>query len=614
MKNNLVPVRFSHLLGFAGIGSVVRSERYLYTICDTREWPTTYPIPYLERVRCALELHQHLHEPPIGNENSLNTTLPGLRFPSWMRCSKCESMYWRPWNQEHDIKVGPCCTNPDCGGVGKVPLDQYPWVLIDSEGRMDDVPWHLLLHGQSSCKPDPSKASLKIRENNTGDRWTLTCLTCGLESKRDDYLSPDTALRVKRSQPWLASLPPVRDDQDVEVKLVDISYPGIYSAPMCSALVIPPESRVQRGSVIDMLYRNGPAKTELKSARNLTRRRQIVNRLARKFHCSEAEIVEAWNSIDQESGYPLYGETFTPGQMQEDEFEALRTLQPHQREDEDLVTFSRTGQWRSLISEVDAQRERSCIHLVDELIEIKRLREIRVFKGFRRLGGPPQPVPPDIEGVSDWLPAIELFGEGIFLVFSESTLKSWEQQPELISIAREIQARFQSSGLADQVRENGGMQQPPSGRITPRFIFLHTLSHMLIRQFENSAGYPASSLKERIFCGDNMAGILIYVAVPDVAGSLGGLSELAQPKRFLNILSETFKKADWCSMDPVCSEHEEQGPHQLNRAACHGCALIPESACVAGNEILDRNFVKGNAFAEVPEQRFSSPLAFVTHE
>ena len=137
---------------------------------------------------------------------------------------------------------------------------------------------------------------------------------------------------------------------------------------------------------------------------------------------------------------------------------------------------------------------------------------------------------------------------------------------------------------------------------------------MLIRQFENSAGYPASSLKERIYCGDNMAGILIYVAVPDVAGSLGGLSELAQPKRFLNILLETFKKADWCSMDPVCSEHEEQGPHQLNRAACHGCALIPESACVAGNEILDRNFVKGNAFAEVPEQRFSSPLAFVTHE
>jgi hypothetical protein len=97
-----------------------------------------------------------------------------------------------------------------------------------------------------------------------------------------------------------------------------------------------------------------------------------------------------------------------------------------------------------------------------------------------------------------------------------------------------------------------------------------------------------------------MCGILIYVAVPDVVGSLGGLTELAEPKRFLPLLYNVFNHADWCSLDPVCSEHEGQGPHLLNRAACHGCALIPETSCAYGNILLDRVFIKGDRSMAIP--------------
>ena len=72
--------------------------------------------------------------------------------------------------------------------------------------------------------------------------------------------------------------------------------------------------------------------------------------------------------------------------------------------------------------------------------------------------------------------------------------------------------------------------------VTPRFLLLHTLAHLIIRQLETEAGYPAASLKERIYCEVGhrpMAGILIYVAVPDEVGSLGGLGEMALPSRFL---------------------------------------------------------------------------------
>jgi hypothetical protein len=125
----------------------------------------------------------------------------------------------------------------------------------------------------------------------------------------------------------------------------------------------------------------------------------------------------------------------------------------------------------------------------------------------------------------------------------------------------------------------------------------------MIRQLEFQAGYPAASLNERIYCREGehpMAGILIYVAVPDVAGSLGGLAELAEPRRFLKLMSGVYSHAQWCSLDPICAEHEGQGPQVLNLAACHACALIPEPGCAYGNVLLDRVFIKGDPSRGIP--------------
>ena len=36
-------------------------------------------------------------------------------------------------------------------------------------------------------------------------------------------------------------------------------------------------------------------------------------------------------------------------------------------------------------------------------------------------------------------------------------------------------------------------------------------------------------------------------------------------------------------------------PGLLNRAACHACALVPETSCMYENVLLDRTFVKGDA-------------------
>ncbi len=122
----------------------------------------------------------------------------------------------------------------------------------------------------------------------------------------------------------------------------------------------------------------------------------------------------------------------------------------------------------------------------------------------------------------------------------------------------------------------------------------------MIRQLESDVGYPAASLSERLYVQkgnsqlEPMLGILIYVAVADKAGSLGGLAEMAKPERLFSLLTNIFERAQWCALDPVCSEHEGHGPGLLNMSACHGCALVPDTSCEFGNKLLDRALVKGN--------------------
>ena len=197
-------------------------------------------------------------------------------------------------------------------------------------------------------------------------------------------------------------------------------------------------------------------------------------------------------------------------------------------------------------------------------------------------------------------PALELYGEGIFFTLDEDLLQRWEGNEAL---------RERADAFAQRYVQRAGHGVPELDvDVSPRFLLCHTLAHLMIRELDAEAGYPAASLKERIYCEtgksgkEPMAGILIYVAVPDEEGSLGGLMELAKPERFLRLLNGAFEAATWCSLDPVCSEQEGHGPDLLNRAACHACALVPETSCPYGNVLLDRVFVKG-APPDVPPFR-----------
>ena len=601
MPHELISIRLSHLLGHSGVGGIVRGANGLVVVQDTRQWTDRQGvyagklIPYVERVRAALGIKEQLREPPVAKELANGQVdgacVPAMRFPSWMRCPACGAMYRWPWRNDQP-DYAPFCNHQGCERRPR--LEQMTWVLAHPEGYLADVPWRFLAH-KDAREPKQSNCEIKDQLWLIERGYEVRVLRCGACRAETRFRADErVGFGQGRMQPWTKDdpVPPTEvvaeSDEDL-AQVLELNDTRVYAPVAESVLVIPPESRVRKGTVVDRLYRNSGDRNRFGRTRTPLARKSIIRTLATEYRSTPDDIETAFKDIDD--GYPLYGENLTPGQLRESEFKAFLEVLPDQREDEDLVTRDRSDEWHKLgMAFAPDTGERKIIHGIRHLVRVDRLKAVKVFKGFTRLHGK-DTVPPDIVGKSDWLPAIELYGEGIFLALDEDRLKVWEQTPAVDSRLNTLLPRFKRSG------------RDAPNPLTARFMLLHTLSHLLMRQIESEGGYPAASLIERIYCAmapEPMAAILIHVAVPDLAGSLGGLAELSEPRCFLGILVRALEHSRWCSLDPVCSEHEGQGPGLLNRAACHACALVPEPACEYGNTLLDRGFVKDDAANGLP--------------
>ena len=605
MTDEYVPVRLSHLLRECSVGAIVRGPDSLMVVQDIRSWdrpgsdPPEREIRYVDRVRSALGIDQVLRAPPraVERDGTVIGWIPALRFPTWMRCLKCGLMHSAPWRRQRakdnggqDIEAtgtGGPVSRCKCGGT----LEQTPWVLVHEEGYLADVPWHDLAHQrarhpeQRQCRADWTEPYLELSE--TGADRRIRCGRCRSEDNFASSALPRIPFPSRTwQQPWIRK--PPAQSPDAPALLVEINDVRVHSASTRTALVIPPESRIRRGTIIDRLYGSTRSQQSIRHARNLLARKAAVRRLAGELRSTPGEIEQAIREIDR--GYPLYGRSVTADDLLADEYRALLGEIPDLRDDEDFVTEHHTRDWRTLGRTLETGVAQRVVNAVSSLIAVHRLKEIMVLKGFQRTGEDGRLIPPDISGESHWLPALELWGEGIFFTLDEALLQSWEENDAL---------RERADAFAQRYVRRAGQGVPESEiEVSPRFLLCHTLAHLMIRELETEAGYPAASLKERIYCATGkapMSGVLIYVAVPDEEGSLGGLMELAKPERFLRLLTGAFEAAAWCSLDPVCSEQEGHGPDLLNRAACHACALVPETSCAYGNVLLDRVFVKGAA-------------------
>ena len=174
--------------------------------------------------------------------------------------------------------------------------------------------------------------------------------------------------------------------------------------------------------------------------------------------------------------------------------------------------------------------------------------------------------------------------EGIFFTLDEDKLQEWEELE--ITNSRCIT-------LLDSF-EDYNSSRGWEGNLSPRYILLHTLAHILIRELSATSGYGESAIRERIYCTKSTNGILLYTATNSSEGSLGGVVRNAEPDDFYRLLKGAIKKSTACSRDPLCIESKaDEGPAhtKTNGSACYACSLLPETSCENFNQLLDRKII-----------------------
>jgi hypothetical protein len=233
------------------------------------------------------------------------------------------------------------------------------------------------------------------------------------------------------------------------------------------------------------------------------------------------------------------------------------------------------------------------MNVIERVVLVHRLREVIAQVAFTRF----ESSSPDVEGELEigvvqaplareitWLPAVENRGEGVFLQVRSDVMDRWIARDAVHKRGRQLRAGFEcwKADLKLSRRQFPGL---------PYYV-LHSLSHLLISAVSLECGYPASSIRERIYAGGAGYGILLYTGSPDSEGTMGGLVEAG--RRIAHHMKAAIDLARLCSSDPVCAQHIPDNTHEtrfLHGAACHGCLLIPETCCEQHNDFLDRALV-----------------------
>jgi hypothetical protein len=189
---------------------------------------------------------------------------------------------------------------------------------------------------------------------------------------------------------------------------------------------------------------------------------------------------------------------------------------------------------------------------------------------------------------NDWLPANIKKGEGIFIIFNDDFFERFSNDF--------INSRLKSM-IKNKMDFDSKSDWPSDDFVDEKFIFLHSISHLLIKELARDSGYDEASLSERIYSSKTMTGILIYTS-SNGSGSMGGL--VRQTNRGIrSILEAALENHKDCSRDPIClsrnpSEMESNGvPLHLrqNGSACFACLMLPETSCEYFNKMLDRKIL-----------------------
>lgn len=530
---------------------------------------------FTERRLCEKLGVSHFRLPPIAPEGDRDTVVPlvGARFPGWLQCPTCDTiMPARKWGGVAGDPSRYCNTcSAKRPGNEKVFAVPVRFVTACRNGHLDDFPWSDWVHRGGHCS---NRKKFKLESVGPGlAGLVLSCASCGGSRSMEHIFTRDAHKNRPCSgrRPWLGSADETCDMSPVTIQR---GASNLYFPRFDSALVIPPWSE------------------------------EVIQRLGHRWNDIETIVSQEDRQKYVDIFWSEIGEDL--GDMTKDDFkrlveekvsEAGQSRSGNLRWDEYRQFSIASGQTGGSGDdfEVRVEPRPSEVPHIGQLLRVMSLREIRVLKSFTRIDSYPSRPPVKIQPLSksgkSWLPAIEVRGEGIFLSLDLDRLRNWESKPEVVERAEKLQNYSESNVLNPD-----GMSDRIEASLGARYLLLHALSHVLMRQLSLQCGYSSASLRELIYAGSGtreMAGVMIYTSTSDSDGTLGGLQRQGESSRFGRMLIEAIRANEWCASDPLCIKGLVSTTEASNLAACHSCLLAPETSCQDYNRFLDRAMLVG---------------------
>lgn len=608
------PVRRSQLISPWGVGSMVDfpGDESLM-VCGLDAWPFAKeecPIAFKfeeERLQTRLRVN-HFRLPPdyrIPAPGVIypNLKIPFVRFPQWHYCPRCGDMRdLSPFSGPQKCNAPNFADGLNCASLNRwrrPGLLPVRFMAVCNRGHIQDFPFMEWVHREHHCGLD-CKLRLRAGRSAAGlSGITIQC-SCGKSRSMAGAFSEDALDKVNvlcgGLRPWLGDMTPSTTKCGNSLRVLQRGASNVYFSHVASSIYLPLWAESISRGIVELLedadiWQN-LSRALVNGRIDLERCKGICEFNPKCKGIDPQELCEAAQRRLDGSEQVTGGGAQTEEEYRQAEYEAMTTARGGEQTDLYIVPRDR------------ARYDQPVRDYYENVMLVSKLRETRAFYGFSRFlpedGRSPQAHIEDLrlDSSINWLPAIMVRGEGIFLKLDEGRLANWEQKKDVIRRFKRLQNQY------NQVREGRGQRQRS---FSPKFVLIHTMAHLLINQLCFEGGYGSASLRERIYCDEEdrsypMSGVLIYTASGDSEGTLGGLVRQGEQGRLERVLIRALRTALWCSSDPTCVESRGQGPDSCNLATCHACALLPETSCEEGNRLLDRVMVVGSP--EEPEMGF----------
>jgi len=522
-----------------------------------------------------------LFEPPLDTGDFARPApkVPSRVFPRWEVVSYPD----RPRQQELVYRKSGT-KNKEKKGVIRAPVR---WVAACKNGHLEDIRWRDFVHrARTDCQQDIILSDSGVG----GDPKTMTvACNCGKSRPMSELFLKNSLGTCISNRPWLG-----RDYKDLDC--------GEDLVPMTRGAVNNYYSQVLR--LIALPVEKGKLAARIEEYKDLFESVDDKSDVMGPIKFGQIGIKHAFKDYSPEQIWAALLD-FRKGAVSEEE----GGLENPKIEEFDilasglsLIGTDELGSRLHATTLNDDWRRNDLIDtsFITSLVKAHRLCEVSSLYGFSRIEPVPSPFEDGLEELTlsvkgqslasqvSWLPAIEQFGEGVFIRLDAEIVRERLQSEKCMKSLDLLEAKYQ-----DWKDKNPGVARDFPGR---EYVFAHSLSHLLIEQISLEAGYPSTSLSERIYAiyGEGTRkvsrfGILIYAAGGGSLGTLGGLLE--QADRIPELIYKGAERQQICSNDPICSSQSEILTHDqdmINGAACHGCLFTAETSCERRNILLDR--------------------------